>query len=99
MTRLMAIKSKFVFLNNCYNEFLILISEVFPPKHKMPKDVYQCRKLLSGRGMDYQKIDVRPYNCMLFWKDHENDKKCQCGLYISYIISLVECNTCILNLS
>jgi hypothetical protein len=38
--------------------------------------VYQCRKLFSGLGMDYQKIDVCPDNCMLFWKDHENDKKC-----------------------
>jgi hypothetical protein len=51
----MAIKSKFVFSNNCYNELLILISEVFPPNHKMPKDMYQCRKLLSGLGMDYKK--------------------------------------------
>ena len=79
VTRLMDIKSKFMFSNNCYNELLILISEVFPPNHKMPKDVYQCRKLLSGLGMDYQKIDVCPDNCMLFWKDHQNDKKCQCG--------------------
>jgi hypothetical protein len=40
VTRLMAIKSKFVFSNNCYNELLNLISKVFPPNHKMPKDVY-----------------------------------------------------------
>jgi hypothetical protein len=65
VTRLMAIKSKFVFSNNCYNDFLILIHEVFPQNHKMPKDVYQCRKLLSGLGLDYQKIDVCPDNCML----------------------------------
>jgi hypothetical protein len=38
--------------------------------------VYQCRKLLSVLGMDFQKIDVYPNNCMLFWKDHENDSKC-----------------------
>jgi hypothetical protein len=66
VTQLMAIMSKFVFSNNCYNELLILISEVFPPNHKMLKDMYQCRKLLSGLGMDYQKIDVCPDNCMLF---------------------------------
>jgi hypothetical protein len=30
--------------------------------------------------MDYQKIDVYPDKCMLFWKDHENDSKClKCG--------------------
>jgi hypothetical protein len=74
----MVIKSKFVFSNNCYNELLILISVVFPPNHKMPKGMYQCRKLISGLGMDYKK-SMCPDNCMLFWKDHENDKKCQCG--------------------
>jgi hypothetical protein len=66
VTQLMAIKSKFVFLNNCYNEILNLISEVFPPNHKMSKDMYQCKKLLSGLGMGYQKIDVCPDNYMLF---------------------------------
>jgi hypothetical protein len=30
--------------------------------------------------MEYQKINVYPDNCMLFWKDQENDKKClKCG--------------------
>jgi hypothetical protein len=76
MTRLIAIKSKFVFSNNCYNKLLNLMSEVFAPNHKMPKDAYSCRKLVSGLCMDYQKIDVCPDNCMLFWKDHENDSKC-----------------------
>jgi hypothetical protein len=53
VTRLMAIKSKFVFSNNCYNKLLSLSTEVFPPNHKMSKDVYQCRKLLSSLGTDY----------------------------------------------
>jgi hypothetical protein len=44
VTRLVAIKSKFMFLNNCY----------------------QCRKLLSDIGMDYQKIDVFLDNYMIF---------------------------------
>jgi hypothetical protein len=40
VTRLMAIKSKFVFLNNCYRELLNLISDVLLENHKMPKDIY-----------------------------------------------------------
>jgi hypothetical protein len=62
----MAIKSKFAFSNKCYNELLNIISEMFPPNHKMQKGTYQCRKLLSGSGMDYQKIDVCLDSCMLF---------------------------------
>jgi hypothetical protein len=40
MTRFMAIKSKFVFSNNCYKELVNLISDVLPKNHKMPKDMY-----------------------------------------------------------
>jgi hypothetical protein len=39
MTRLMAIKSKFFFSNNCYNEILELIGDVVPNSNKLPKDV------------------------------------------------------------
>jgi hypothetical protein len=48
VTRLMAIKSKFAFSNNCYKELLHLISDVLPENHKMPKDMYQSKKSLSG---------------------------------------------------
>jgi hypothetical protein len=37
---LMAIKSKFAFLNNYYKELLNLISDVLPNSHKFPKDMY-----------------------------------------------------------
>ena len=76
VTRIIAIKSKFAFSNNCYKEILKLISDILPANHKMPKDMYQSRKLLSGLGMDYEKIDVYQDNCMLFWKEHKNEKKC-----------------------
>ena len=76
----MAIKSKFAFSNNCYKEIVNLISDVLPPNHKLPKDIYQSKKLLSGLRMDYEKIDVCENNCMLFWKDHVNEMEClKCG--------------------
>jgi hypothetical protein len=80
LTRLMAIKSKFAFSNNCSKELLNLISVVLPKNHKMPKDKYQSKKLLFGLGMDYKKIDVCGNNCMLFWKVTASEKKCTvCG--------------------
>jgi hypothetical protein len=79
-TRLMAIKSKFAFSTNCYKELLNLISDVILENHKMPKDLYQSKKLLSGLGMDNEKIDVCDNNCMLFWKETTSEKKCTvCG--------------------
>jgi hypothetical protein len=76
VTWLMAIKSKFTFSNNCYKELLKLISDVLPINHKLPRDMYQSKKLLSGLSMDYEKIDVCQDNCMLFWKEHINENKC-----------------------
>jgi hypothetical protein len=57
---------------------LRFISKILPAGHKCPKDLYQSKKLLFGLGMSYEKIDVCPDNCMLFWKD--NAEKClRCG--------------------
>jgi hypothetical protein len=66
VTRLMAIKLKFLFSNNCYKELLKLFSGVLPANHKVPRDMYQSKKLLSGLGVDYEKINVCQNNCMLF---------------------------------
>jgi hypothetical protein len=58
MTRLMSIKSKFAFSINCYKELMDLISEVLLMGHKMPKDMYQSKKLIECLDMEYEKIDV-----------------------------------------
>jgi len=76
VTRLMAMKSKYNFANNCYNGILKLIIDLLPSNHKMPKDLYQSKKILAGLGMNYEKIDACENNCMLFWKEHENDTHC-----------------------
>jgi hypothetical protein len=75
VTQLMTIKSKFAFSNNRYKELLNLISDAISENHKMPKDMYQSKKLLSGLGMDYRKIDVYDNNYMIFWKETMSEKK------------------------
>jgi hypothetical protein len=80
ITRLMAIKSKYFFSNNCYNDIVKLISDILPKPHKVPKDMYQSKKMMSPLGLKYEKIDICPDSCMLFWKEHQNKKKClECG--------------------
>jgi hypothetical protein len=44
----MAIKSKFFFFNNCYNELLKLIEVVLLNPNKLPKDMYRSKKLVRG---------------------------------------------------
>jgi hypothetical protein len=37
-------------------------------------------KMMSALGLKYEKIDVCLDNCILFWKEHANEKKClECG--------------------
>jgi hypothetical protein len=80
VTRLIAIKSNYFLSNNCYNELLKLVSDIHSKPHKVPKDMYQSKKLKSAIGLKYEKTDVYPENCMLLWKEHVNKKKClECG--------------------
>jgi hypothetical protein len=37
--------------------------------------MYQFKKIMSALGLKYEKIGVCPDNCMLFWKEHANEKK------------------------
>jgi hypothetical protein len=80
ITQLMAIKSKYFFSNNFYNDLMKLISDIFLKPHKVRKDMYQSKKMMSTLSLKYEKIDICPDNCMLFWKEHANEKKClECG--------------------
>jgi hypothetical protein len=66
ITRLMAIKSKYFFSNNFYNDLMKLISDILLKPHKVPKNMYQSKKMMSALGLKYEKIDVCLDNCMLF---------------------------------
>jgi hypothetical protein len=52
-----------------------LIGNILPKPHKVPKDVYQSKKIMSALGLKYEKIGICPDKCMLFWKEHVNKKK------------------------
>jgi hypothetical protein len=81
VTRLMSIKSKFGCSAKCYKAILDLFSDVLPADHKVPKDIYRSKKLLKALGMPYEKIDICPSNCMIYWCDRAKLEKClKCGL-------------------
>jgi hypothetical protein len=66
ITWLVAIKSKYFFTNNYYNDLLKLIIDNLLKPHKLPKDIYQSMKMMSALTLKYEKTDVCPDNCMLF---------------------------------
>jgi hypothetical protein len=48
ITQMMAIKSKYFFFNNCYNDMMKLIIDILLKPHKVPKDMYQSKKIMSA---------------------------------------------------
>jgi hypothetical protein len=66
ITRMMAIKANYFFSNNFYNNFVKLISDILLKPHKVPKDMYQSKKMMCDLGLKYEKIDVCPDNCTFF---------------------------------
>jgi hypothetical protein len=58
VTHLMGFKSKYNFLNQCYNDTVKLIIDLILVKHNMPKDLYQSKKIVTSLEMDYEKIDA-----------------------------------------
>jgi hypothetical protein len=66
ITLLIAIKSKYFLFNNCYNDVVKLIIDILPKPYKVPKGMYQSKKMMSALGLKYEKIDVCPDNYMLF---------------------------------
>jgi hypothetical protein len=76
----MGFESKYSFSNQCYNDIVKLIIDLIPMEHNMPKDLCQSKKIVSGLGIDYEKIDAYEKNCKLFWKEHKDDTECMhCG--------------------
>jgi hypothetical protein len=74
--RLMGMKLKYNFSNQCYNDVMKLIIDLILSKHNMPKGLYQLKNIFAGLGMNYEKIDVCERNYMLFWKEDKDDTKC-----------------------
>jgi hypothetical protein len=54
----MVIKLNYNFSNQCYNDIVKLIIDLFPMKHNMSKDLYPSKKIVAGLDMNYEKIDV-----------------------------------------
>jgi hypothetical protein len=66
VTRLMTIKLKYNFSNQCYNNIMKLIIDLIPMEHNMLKDLYLSKKIVFGLAMNYEDIDVCKNNYMLF---------------------------------
>ncbi|XP_021746190.1 uncharacterized protein LOC110712077 [Chenopodium quinoa] len=56
--------------NVAFGDILELIMEVLPHA-KMPASFNEAKSVLKLLGLDYNKIDACPNDCMLYWEEHE----------------------------
>ncbi|KAG8374944.1 hypothetical protein BUALT_Bualt10G0048200 [Buddleja alternifolia] len=56
---------------------LELLKEAFPDATKsLPQSYYEVQKIIGALGLSSTKIDACPNDCMLYWKEHDNDEVC-----------------------
>lgn len=61
-----------------FDDLLNLLCNVLPKGHKMPANLYECKKMLSDLKMPSLMADKCINNCMVY--DKENASKDKCGI-------------------
>jgi Transposase-associated domain len=80
MSQLLNLKSDFQMSRDCFNRMLSILKSALPEENILPPSFHASKKLLSGFGLKYQKIDACPNDCMLYYKDNLlKDKYDICG--------------------
>ncbi|KAM1106369.1 hypothetical protein ACFX2B_003208 [Malus domestica] len=76
IVELMHGKTNFRMLNQCFDYFFGVFKRMFPKDNCLPKDHRSAKKVLSGLGLGYEKIDECKNNCSLFYKENKALDKC-----------------------
>ncbi|XP_025632772.1 uncharacterized protein [Arachis hypogaea] len=64
---------------NSYDDMDALLNDRFRDVAQA-KRIKEAKTMVRDLGLDYKKIDACPNDCMLYWKEHENDTFChECG--------------------
>ncbi|XP_019236266.1 PREDICTED: uncharacterized protein LOC109216558 [Nicotiana attenuata] len=84
--RLYLLKCLHGWSNVSFASLLELLKEAMPDLN-IPISYNKAKSMVKDLGLDYEKIDACPYDCMLFRNDHKDDEYCHvCGAsrYIKY---------------
>ena len=65
--------------NESFTSLLELLKEAIPELN-IPQSYNKTKSVVKNLGLDYDKIDAYPNDCMLFRNDHKDDEFCHtCG--------------------
>ncbi|XP_012832690.1 PREDICTED: uncharacterized protein LOC105953559 [Erythranthe guttata] len=77
LIRLFHLKCTGKWYNKSFTMLLELLKEAFPEATKsLPSSYYEVQKIIGKLGLTCIKIHACPNDCMLYWKEHENDIAC-----------------------
>ncbi|CAK8538606.1 unnamed protein product [Lathyrus sativus] len=77
--RLYLLKCLYGWSNVPFDALLELLREAMPSLN-IPDTFNKTKGMIRDLGLDYKKIDACPNDCMIYWKNHENDTSCHvCG--------------------
>ncbi|XP_004514322.1 uncharacterized protein [Cicer arietinum] len=77
--RLHLLKCLYGWSNESFNALLELLKEDMPSLN-IPDTFNKTKGMIKDLGLDYKKIDACPNDCMIYWKNYENETCCHvCG--------------------
>jgi len=80
VSQLLNLKSEFNVSQAFYDRLMSTIKSMIPEDEKLPRNLYETKKMMTKLGLGYVKIDVCINNCMLYYKEHNHKMKCTiCG--------------------
>ena len=75
--RLLNIKSDYNIPQNCFNEIVQIMKEMYPPNNCVPKNYGQTKKVVKDLGNNVVQVDCCRKGCMLFFKEDANLDACK----------------------
>ena len=74
--RLLALKCQLGISRDGFDDMLTVFGSLLPADHNLPRNMYESQKLLRALKMPYEQIHVCPKGCVLFRKEHVDEKYC-----------------------
>ncbi|XP_033148227.1 uncharacterized protein LOC103868691 isoform X1 [Brassica rapa] len=76
-TRMMGIKTYYNLAEECVDAIADFVKGVLPEDNLAPGSYYEVQKLVAGLNFPYEVIDVCIDNCMIYWREDENQDNCK----------------------
>ncbi|CAL5399944.1 unnamed protein product [Camellia sinensis] len=76
MVKLLHLKIFNRWSNKSLTMLLELLKEALPIGETLPCSYNEAKQIIRDLGLDYQKIHVCKNDCVLFWKEYENEDEC-----------------------